>query len=291
MQATPVPKTKVFQEIYCPFCDKLVTSELRFISQTGLAAAVCADKSICFQLRSEGIIFDGKNCFIQSCVRCYNNSMSAASFAREIYPNVYCFKLIKEKKRRITIKMDNPIDCKYTGSDGKKKTLVKTQINSKLFESYICVCQGDLFLMIKTGEVALNINSLYLMTTHTERQFLLLDHVVVPREKAAYQNSDQEEGVIMDVHYDADLTTWVYDVRLTLTGKMVKMPNDLLTKSEINFEEETPNTRSSSNYQGFMFFVVDVFSFIFLLSFGIKCFHSSQWCFGADRCWQQETSL
>ena len=130
------------------------------------------------------------------------------------------------------------------------------------------------------------------MTSGPERQFLLLDHVVVPREKSAYQNSDQEEGIIMDVNYDPGLTTWVYDVRLTLTGKMVKMPNDLLKKSEINFEEETRNTRSSSNNQGFMLFVVDVFHFIFFVEFWYQMFsYSSQWCFGADRCWQQETSF
>ena len=91
------------------------------------------------------------------------------------------------------------------------------------------------------------------MTKGPERKFLLLDHVVVPREKGAHQNSEEAEGVIMDVHYDSDLTTWIYDVRVTLTGNMVKIPNDLLEKSEINFEEETSKTRSSSNNQGSCF--------------------------------------
>lgn len=132
---------QTFEGCYCPFCNEPGRKLERNISQAGLAVAVCVmEESYSIQLRDHGIKFDGINCAINTCDRCYNRARKAISWAQTAFPGNIFFEAAGKHKAAVVaaaaIKLSTQLFC---GPDayGLPKTMV---LNIKLFLIIFSIC-------------------------------------------------------------------------------------------------------------------------------------------------------
>ena len=98
------------------------------------------EKTYSIQLRDHGIKFDGINCAIKTCERCYNRARKAISWAQTAFPGNIFFEAAGKHKAAVVaaaaIKLSTQLFC---GPDayGLPKTMV---LNIKLFLIIFSIC-------------------------------------------------------------------------------------------------------------------------------------------------------
>lgn len=71
------------------------------------------------------------------------------------------------------------------------------------------------------------------------KRFKIHDRVFVPRQMQANVNIEGGEGEVLQVKYCSELDSWMYMVKLTLSGKTVEIADDILEKTKINWHVES----------------------------------------------------